>query len=122
MTNYTDEGAPDVVGAYEARLILGGVSRARLHELAQHDAFPPATKLRGGVVWDRASVVAFAQARTDERPRHDRWARARVARAYRIYGSIYAASKHTGVPTSTARRWLIDAGVYVPPEREEGDE
>ena len=55
--------APDVVGPNEAAEILK-CSRQHLYVLAATDrAFPPATKLRGGPVWDAGAVREYARAR-----------------------------------------------------------
>jgi hypothetical protein len=115
-TTYTDDGLPDVVGSAEARRMLGGVSRQRFSELRGEDrAFPPARELAGGPVWDRATMLAYAQDR-HERTRYGRGARTRLLQSFRKRPSIYAAAKSCGVPQSTARRWLIEAGAWVPNE------
>lgn len=54
---------PDVYGAAEARAAIGGISQARLHQLAQRDDFPHCTQLEIGRVWDGAEIRAYALAR-----------------------------------------------------------
>ncbi|MET8155788.1 hypothetical protein ABZT47_05405 [Sphaerisporangium sp. NPDC005289] len=62
-----DPGRRDLVGAVEAGEILG-VSRARVHQLAERPDFPaPLCVLAAGKLWARADIAAFA-ARWHRRP------------------------------------------------------
>ncbi|GGL09360.1 hypothetical protein Sme01_00320 [Sphaerisporangium melleum] len=62
-----EPGRADLVGAVEAGEILG-VSRARVHQLAERPDFPaPRYVLAAGKLWDRADIAAFG-ARWRRRP------------------------------------------------------
>jgi hypothetical protein len=53
---------PELVGASEVGEMLG-VSRQRVHQLREHDAFPaPLVEVAMGPLWDARAVEAFARA------------------------------------------------------------
>jgi predicted DNA-binding transcriptional regulator AlpA len=53
---------PDhLMGLTEIAAMLG-VSRQRVHQLAQSEAFPePVARLAAGMIWERAGVEAWAR-------------------------------------------------------------
>ena len=58
-----DEQSIQVVGAYEIRVRLGGVSRQRVYQITSGEGFPrPVADLAQGKVWLAADVEAWAQA------------------------------------------------------------
>jgi hypothetical protein len=102
--------APDVVGAREVREHLN-VSRQRLDEYRAMPDFPAATELACGPVWDRAAIHAWHLDRTRERDGR----RTRVLASYRKLGNPHRVSKSTGVPYTTVRRYLAQAGALDAP-------
>jgi hypothetical protein len=101
---------PDVVGPAEARELLGGISRQRMHQLERHQEFPPHTELEIGRVWHRVDVIAFQQARLEPRRRLI----VRALTTYRATGVIAEAARAAGVRPYTVRRWFRELGVPLP--------
>ncbi len=65
----TETGIPALVGAVEVADMLG-VSRARVHQLAERPDFPrPQLTLAAGKLWDRGEIEAFASTRSRKRGR-----------------------------------------------------
>ncbi|MGZ6838725.1 MAG: helix-turn-helix transcriptional regulator [Blastococcus sp.] len=51
-----------LVGAHEIGVLLGGLSRQRVYQLTSRNDFPaPAVVLKGGSVWHREDVEAWAR-------------------------------------------------------------
>jgi predicted DNA-binding transcriptional regulator AlpA len=52
-----------LVGAHEIRVMLGGVSRQRVHQITSRKDFPkPAATLAQGKVWRRSDVQRWIEA------------------------------------------------------------
>ena len=64
------QDAPSLVGPAEVAAILG-VGPSRVTALRQTDDFPPpALRLRGGWLWWREDVEAWAETNAERRERH----------------------------------------------------
>jgi hypothetical protein len=108
---------PDVYGSDEACRVLG-VARQRLHQLrAEHDDFPPYTKLKIGRVYDGPAIRAWQQARTAPRRRE----MYRFLCSYRATGNLSRAARHVGVHRTTGATWLRELGVPLPSEKLNGN-
>ena len=56
-----------LVGAHEIRVMLGGISRQRVHQITSRADFPkPVEELAQGKVWDRADVEHWIRERRPE--------------------------------------------------------
>lgn len=55
-------GEPELVGAHEIRLMLGGISKQRVHVITSHRNFPePYQELTMGKVWRKSDVEAWVR-------------------------------------------------------------